>query len=622
MVKRILIVILIVLSLSLLLSIESDATGDGETSSEESDSDCKIEFAYDMDKIEVRVGDVLLSEKIKCITGTRLELQQTIITATSKIIGYDAYRTYAGKDWSCSSSFVPQNSEINSTITFFIDFGIYEFTFDGGNKKSCKFNETVTMPNKDSTTNGYVINTWEYNNSKYSVGQELCVDTSFLETNNIYKNQKLKFKSILTPIDYKATYNLNGGLATYANEEMVINLETPITMPDIPPVKDDFSFKCWKIGDVCLQCGDTYNLVYSIIDGNGMVTITALWTTTVLEDLAHCTLIATNKCADYGETWSGTLKPDAHYTMPSYILSDYVYTLNSDGTASIKINSVTAPINIVASAIPIEHSVTLNPDGGNLDIGIIIVNEVIEKELPTPTKEGCVFNGWYNDTTLITNTKDITSDCTLKASWRATTNPSSSGGSSSTSSEGSGSSSSSSSGSGTSGTSSGGSSGGSSSSGTSSGSGSGSSTTPSGGGSSSTPSSGGSVTPTPVTDPETEDTEITDETEDTTEKKEPETKVYEHRFYIDDTGRVWRIGDPSGISETPTRDGYTFGGWYILIDGERIPYTEGLNIDTNVYAIWNIVKTDGDGNPMIPAAAIASVLAVVLIVLVTGRKIN
>ncbi len=122
---------------------------------------------------------------------------------------------------------------------------------------------------------------------------------------------------------------------------------------------------------------------------------------------------------------------------------------------------------------------------------------------------------------------------------------------------------------------------------------------------------------TPVTDP-SEETSPNDTKEETEGKK-----TYEHRFYIDGEGRkIWRIGDSSGISETPTRDGYTFGGWYILIDGVKIPYTEGLNTDINVYAEWIPVKTDGGGNPVIPAAAIASVLAVVLIVLVVGRKIS
>ncbi len=620
MVKRILVVILIVLSLSLLLSIEPyDTNSNGEDGSgnveEKTVDDYEIKLTYNEEEIEVRINNIIFSNG-KYISGTKLQLQQTIITATSKIIGHDAYREYYGKMVSCSSGFVPQDWEIKKgEIIFSIGIGSYDFTFDGSNTKTCKFNESITMPEKNSTTKGYTINNWKYNNSTYPVGYELYVDESFLKANSIYKNEKLKFKSVMTPIDYKTAYDLNGGLASYVNDEMTINLETPITMPDAPPVKDGFSFKCWKIGDTNLQCGDKYNLIYSAIDGNGVLTITAQWTTTVIENLTHCTLITTNSCVNYGENWSGTLKPEAHYMMPPYISSDCVYTQNPDGTASIAVNNVIAPINIIASAIPIEHTVKLDPNEGNLNApSVFIVNEVIEKELPTPTKEEYIFDGWYNDTTLITNTKNITSDCTLKALWKKATSSLDESSSSSGSSSG----------------------GSPAYSGNSSGSGSGN--TGGSGSSSSGTSSGGTVTPvtpvtpvspdgnttTPVTDPAEEigDTEITDdESEDPAEEKEIP-KTYEHRFYIDESGKIWRIGDPSGITDTPSKEGYTFGGWFIIIDGEWIPYTDGLNIDTNVFAKWIPIKTDGDGNPMIPAAAIASVLAVVLIVLVTGRKID
>ena len=65
------------------------------------------------------------------------------------------------------------------------------------------------------------------------------------------------------------------------------------------------------------------------------------------------------------------------------------------------------------------YSVTLDANGGEVDSESVSVDYGDEIELPTPTRTGYTFNGWYNGTTLISDgdTWNYTTDITLTASW-------------------------------------------------------------------------------------------------------------------------------------------------------------------------------------------------------------
>ena len=81
-------------------------------------------------------------------------------------------------------------------------------------------------------------------------------------------------------------------------------------------------------------------------------------------------------------------------------------------------------IVLVAKWKKVDHTVTLNADGGSLDSKYL--SQTVEHNntslLPTPTKSGSVFLGWYNGDKKYTSNTPITDDLTLTAKWDLASN--------------------------------------------------------------------------------------------------------------------------------------------------------------------------------------------------------
>ena len=74
---------------------------------------------------------------------------------------------------------------------------------------------------------------------------------------------------------------------------------------------------------------------------------------------------------------------------------------------------------VVASAVT--YTVTLDAAGGNMN-GLETATKTVEEgkqvgTLPTPTKEGYTFKGWYNGETLVEAGTVVTADMTVTAKW-------------------------------------------------------------------------------------------------------------------------------------------------------------------------------------------------------------
>lgn len=75
----------------------------------------------------------------------------------------------------------------------------------------------------------------------------------------------------------------------------------------------------------------------------------------------------------------------------------------------------------VVTASPVTYTVTLDAAGGTMN-GLETATKTVEEgkqvgTLPTPTKEGYTFKGWYNGSTLVEAGTVVTADMTVTAQW-------------------------------------------------------------------------------------------------------------------------------------------------------------------------------------------------------------
>lgn len=64
-------------------------------------------------------------------------------------------------------------------------------------------------------------------------------------------------------------------------------------------------------------------------------------------------------------------------------------------------------------------TVCLNGNGGTVSPGLVLAKNGKIETLPTPSKAGCVFEGWYNGNTLYQAGMDVSDKITLQAKWKA-----------------------------------------------------------------------------------------------------------------------------------------------------------------------------------------------------------
>ena len=146
-------------------------------------------------------------------------------------------------------------------------------------------------------------------------------------------------------------------------------------------------------------------------------TLYAHWTAnryTITFDNAGGQNSTTTKEVSYGQTYGTLPRPTkAGYTFDGW------YNGSTKVTESDIVN-ITSNTTLTARWLGSEYIVTFDPDGGNVNPTTKkVINGGTYGTLPTPTKTGNIFKGWYKDTTKIeeTTTVDISTNITLKASW-------------------------------------------------------------------------------------------------------------------------------------------------------------------------------------------------------------
>lgn len=146
-------------------------------------------------------------------------------------------------------------------------------------------------------------------------------------------------------------------------------------------------------------------------------TLYAHWTAnryTITFDNAGGQNSTPTKEVSYGQTYGTLPRPTkAGYTFDGW------YNGSTKVTESDIVN-ITSNTTLTARWLGSEYIVTFDSDGGNVNPTTKkVINGGTYGTLPTPTKTGNIFKGWYKDTTKIeeTTTVDISTNITLKASW-------------------------------------------------------------------------------------------------------------------------------------------------------------------------------------------------------------
>ena len=211
---------------------------------------------------------------------------------------------------------------------------------------------------------------------------------------------------------YALTWELGGGeLSSSGHDTGDVKFGKTIVKPSNDPTKTGYSFAGW----------DGYN------DGMTMpanaVTMTAKWTA----DKYTVTFKANDGVTD--DTTKEVTYDSTYGDLPELTRTGYTFdgwfTAQNGGTEVKATDTVTYAHahTLYAHWTAKTFTVTLDPNGGTLPEGASATMTVTYGQqygtLPTPTKEGYGFLGWYNGQTKIENstTVALTEDVTLTAQW-------------------------------------------------------------------------------------------------------------------------------------------------------------------------------------------------------------
>ena len=232
---------------------------------------------------------------------------------------------------------------------------------------------------------------------------------------------------------YTLTFDVNGGNPLVPNSKEVIYNNEYGELPT--PIWTGHTFDGWFTSETG---GDQVTSETKM--GDTDVTIYAHWTIityTVTLYLEGGSGGTTSVEVTYGSTMPSATAP----TRPGYIFGGYFTGTNGTGTQYYNVDMTSAhnwvidvyPINsgkLYANWTPITYTVTFNPQKGSVDQTTKGVNYGnTYGELPTPTRHGFLFKGWYTtknggseDGTEITGseTYSIIGNQTLYAHWNTT----------------------------------------------------------------------------------------------------------------------------------------------------------------------------------------------------------
>ena len=297
----------------------------------------------------------------------------------------------AGTSWTPSSdtTLFAQWNEVDYTLTVNPNGGTWKGSTATQNVTG-NYTSTTTVPNP-TAPNGYEVT---LNNDG---------TTSTVTQTKTFTAWTLSGKGKIDGTTY--TFGDGNGTLTAQYTPNSVTLSTP--------TKPGYTFDGWYTAST------GGNKVTSPYTPTNNVTLYARWTAnkyTITFDGNGVAVTPSTKQVTYGQTY-GTLPAP---TKPGYTFNGWYNGGNK--VQSTDTVDITGNTTLTAQWLGAEYTVYFNPDGGNVSpTSKKVNNEGQYGALPTPTKTGYTFAGWYKDGTKIESTTKVetTTDITLKAKWTA-----------------------------------------------------------------------------------------------------------------------------------------------------------------------------------------------------------
>jgi uncharacterized repeat protein (TIGR02543 family) len=303
---------------------------------------------------------------------------------------------------------VEESTEVTSSHTIYAHWTINSYTVtlnaNGGSVSSTSLTVNHgstygTLPTPTRT--GYKFDGWF---TAQTGGKKVEESTEVTSSHTIYAHWTAK--------SYTVTLNANGGSVS-PTSKTVNHGNTYGTLPT--PTKTGYTFDGWYT----TQTGGT------LVEENQLVTsshtIYAHWTAnqlTITYDANEGTVSPASKSVAYGSTYGELAVP----TRTGYTFDGW-YTARTGGTKVSTSSTVTSSHTIYAHWTINSYTVTLDANEGSVSSTFVTVTHgSTYGTLPTPTRTGYTFAGWYTDPTdgtKISTSSTVTSSHTIYAHWTA-----------------------------------------------------------------------------------------------------------------------------------------------------------------------------------------------------------
>ncbi len=249
---------------------------------------------------------------------------------------------------------------------------------------TCLPNAVITLSNAPSR-DGYQFTGWkDQSNNSYAAGDSFTVtDSKYL----LYAQWQA--------VNYTMAFDEAGGSNSPA--DLTKNIGQSFSLPN-PGTKTGYDFAGWSDGSVTYGVGVTYNV------GVGNVTFTAIWTPKtylVTYNWNGGSLASGSAVVTFSYTVGNaavTLASGSNYTRDGYIFDGW--SLTNGGAKITGTFTPTGPDMLYARWIDGAFEINYNAKGGSVSRARDNVTRSASVNLPTPTRSGFTFGGWYEDSGL------------------------------------------------------------------------------------------------------------------------------------------------------------------------------------------------------------------------------
>ncbi|MBQ4634268.1 MAG: InlB B-repeat-containing protein [Bacilli bacterium] len=270
----------------------------------------------------------------------------------------------------------------------------YKVTFDtnGGTtitSQNVKENGVVTKP-VDPILENYTFVEWQLNGTTYDFTAPVVSDITLTA----------KWLKNTGEITYEVAFDTDGGSTV---SKQIVKEKGKATKPKTP-TKTGYTFIEWQLN------GKKYDF-NTIISEN--ITLKAVW-----EAKEAITIT-------FDSDGGNTIKSQVAYkgekvgTLPTPKRDGYTFDGWYDGTTKYTSSTIAKTDVTLKAKWVIREKLTINfdSDGGSAVASIEVYTGEKVGTLPTPTREGYKFDGWYDGTTKYTSSTTVTKSVTLKAKW-------------------------------------------------------------------------------------------------------------------------------------------------------------------------------------------------------------